>query len=483
MKKNINGYERLELFIDGRWRQGSAGQSEPVINPATEEILGDLPHASRDDLDEALSSAQRGFELWRKTSVAERGRVLKVAAELMRANIDRLARIVTLEQGKPLHDARREISSTAESLEWLSEEAKRIYGKVLPSTLAGAVQEVIYEPVGVVLALSPWNYPSMMPVTKIGHAIAAGCSIIVKPAEETPGSAIAAARLFEKAGLPKGVLNIVFGVPSEISSHLIASPIVKKVSFTGSTAVGKHLFRLCADGMKKITMELGGHSPVIVFDDVDVEDVAQKAAVAKYENAGQSCISPTRFFVHHAVVDRFIDRFAEVAQHLEVGNGLQAGVQMGPTANSRRIESVESFVSDARDRGATVRAGGKRIGQRGFFWEPTVLANVSPDAMIMNLEPFGPIAPICPWSSIDDVITQANALPYGLASYAFTASQKRAREMADALQAGMVGLNSFGIYGSAVPFGGIKDSGVGREGGIEGLLEFMVPKAVTQLNV
>ena len=250
MKQKItDGYERLELFIDGQWRQGSTGKSEPVINPATEEVLGLLPHVSKDDLDEALFAAQRGFELWRKTRVAERGRVLRSVADLMRANIDSLARIATLEQGKPLHDAKREICSTAEGLEWLGEEAKRIYGKVFPPTKSGAVQELVYEPVGVVLGLSPWNYPSMMPVTKIGHTIAAGCSIIIKPAEETPGSAIAVARLFEKAGLPKGVLNIVFGEPSEISSHLIASHTIRKVSFTGSTPVGKHLFRLCADGM------------------------------------------------------------------------------------------------------------------------------------------------------------------------------------------------------------------------------------------
>jgi succinate-semialdehyde dehydrogenase/glutarate-semialdehyde dehydrogenase len=480
---SAGSYERLELFIDGRWRQGSTGKTEPVINPATEEVLGHLPHASRPDLDEALFSAQKGFDRWRRTGAAERAKLLKAVADLMRADVENLARIVTLEEGKPLHDARREIGITADALEWMGEEAKRIYGKMLPPSKTGASQNVVYEPVGVVLGLSPWNYPSLMPLTKIGHAIAAGCSIIMKPAEETPGSAIAVARLFEKAGLPKGVLNLVFGVPSEVSSYLIASDIVRKVSFTGSTEVGKHLFRLCADGMKKITMELGGHAPVIIFDDVDIDHVAEISADGKYENAGQSCISPTRFFVHEAVADKFIDRFADVARNLKVGSGLDDGVRMGPTANARRIKAMESFVSDAHDKGANVRFGGRRIGNLGFFWEPTVLTDVSPDSLIMNSEPFGPLAPISRWSSIDEVVAQANTLPYGLAAYAFTRSQKRARDVADALQAGLVGLNSFGVYGSAVPFGGIKDSGIGREGGPEGLLEYMVPKAITHLHV
>jgi succinate-semialdehyde dehydrogenase/glutarate-semialdehyde dehydrogenase len=474
-----DGYEKLELYIDGKWRQGSTGKSEDVINPATEEILAALPHASKEDLDEALASAQRGFEVWRKTSPNDRGKVLKAVADLMRGDADRLAKIMTLEQGKPLGEAKGEVLGTAERFEWLGEEAKRIYGKILPPTATGAIQEIVYEPVGVVVGLSPWNFPAMMPANKIGHALATGCSIIVKPAEETPGSAVAIVRLFEKAGLPKGVLNLVFGVPSEVSTHLIASPIVRKVSFTGSVPVGKHLYKLCADGMKKLTMELGGHSPVVVFDDVDVDQVATMAAGGKYRNAGQVCVSPTRFYVHDAVADKFIARFTEVARNLKVGNGLDAGVQMGPMANARRIEAMEEFVSDARDRGANITAGGKRMANQGYFWEPTVLADVPTDAKIMNLEPFGPLAPINRWSNFDDVVAQANGLPYGLAAYAFTKSQKRAGEVAEALQAGMVGVNSLMIAGHLVPFGGVKDSGIGREGGTEGLLEYMVSKTVT----
>jgi succinate-semialdehyde dehydrogenase/glutarate-semialdehyde dehydrogenase len=479
----VDDYERLELFIDGVWRQGSDGRSEPVINPATEEVLGTLPHASRSDLDEALAAAQKGFDLWRKTHATERARILRTVADLMRANVDSLACIATLEQGKPIHEAVLEVQSTAEGLEWLGEEAKRVYGKVLPTMPNGAGQKLIHEPIGVVLGLSPWNWPSMMPATKIGHAIAAGCSIIIKPSEETPGSAIAVARLFEQAGLPKGVLNIIFGVPAEISAYLIASPVIRKVSFTGSTSVGKRLYRLCADGMKKITMELGGHSPVIIFDDVDIEQVAALSAAKKFRNCGQACVSPTRFFVHDAVADKFISRFSEVARSLKVSNGLEPDVQMGPLANARRIETMDELVSDARERGARIATGGNRIGNRGFFWEPTVLVDPPPHSMIMHLEPFGPLAPISRWSNLDEVVAQANSLPYGLASYAFTRSQKRAEEMADVLQAGMIGLNSFDIASTAAPFGGIKDSGIGREGGTEGLLEFMTPKTITQLNV
>lgn len=479
----VEGYEKLELFIDGYWRQGSSGNTRPVINPATEEVLGSLPLASQDDLDEALASARKGFDVWRKTSDRERGRVLRAVADMLRASADSLARIATLEQGKPLHEARLEVIATADGLEWLSEESKRIYGKVLRPTATGAVSQIIHEPVGVVLGLAPWNWPFMMPVGKIAHALAAGCAIIIKPAEETPGSAIAAARLFEKAGLPRGVLNVVFGVPSEVSSHLISSPIVRKVSFTGSTSVGKHLYGLCANGMKKMTMELGGHSPVIVCDDVNVQQVAAICAARKYRNAGQACVSPTRFLVHEAVANEFIACFAEVAAHLKVGNGLEPGVQMGPSANARRLDAMEELVTDARGHGARIVTGGNRIGNRGFFWQPTVMSDVPSSAKIMRVEPFGPLAPINRWSRLDEVLAQANGLPYGLAAYAFTRSQKRADVMAEELEAGMVGINSFDIADSALPFGGIKDSGIGREGGTEGLMEFLVAKTVTRFSV
>jgi succinate-semialdehyde dehydrogenase / glutarate-semialdehyde dehydrogenase len=477
-----DGYEKLELLIDGNWRQGSSGAGEDILNPANEEVLAFLPHASKEDLDEALASAQRGFEVWRRVEPAERGRLLKRVGGLIREELPRLARIMTLEQGKPLHEARGELMSSAELLEWLGEEAARVFGRVLPTTSSGQIQLVSYEPVGVVLGLSPWNFPNILPAGKIGHALAAGCSIIVKPAEETPGSAIALARLFERAGLPKGVLNVVFGVPSEVSSYLIASPIVRKVAFTGSVPVGKQLYELCAKGMKKVTLELGGHAPVVVFDDVDVDEVARITAESKFANAGQVCVSPTRFYVHDRVADKFAARFSEIAKSLKVDSGLADGVQMGPMANHRRIQAMEALVSDAASRGAEVTTGGQRIGNRGYFWEPTVLTDVPTDAKMMQVEPFGPLAPINRWDDLNDVIAQANGLPYGLTAYAFTNSQRRADEMAEALEAGMIGVNSMSVAGHMVPFGGVKDSGIGRVGGLEGLQEYMVTKTVSHLR-
>ncbi len=482
VEQSSNGYERLELFIDGEWTQGSSGRSEPVINPATEETLGRLPHASPADLDRALQSAARGFEVWRRTLPAERCRVLKKAADLMRANAERIGRICTLDQGKSLNEAKWEIIFTADRVEWLGEQAKRNVGMIMPPSPHGALQEIIYEPVGVALGLAPWNLPAMMSYSKVASALAAGCAIILKPSEETPGTAIAIARLFEQAGVPKGVLNLVFGVPAEVSSHLIASPIIRKVSFTGSVPVGKLLYRQCADDMKKITMELGGHSPVIVFDDVDVEKAATICAHGKYHNAGQACISPTRFYVHDSVVKQFTARFVEVSKNLKVGNGLEPGIEMGPLSNHRRLEAMEDFVADAKAKGAALLTGGKRIGNRGYFWEPTAFSEAPNDCKLMNLEPFGPISAINRWSKFDEVVREANRLPFGLAAYAFTNSQKRAADVTDALQAGMVCINTTIIGGAAVPFGGIKDSGIGREGGDEGLKEYMVSKIVTHMR-
>jgi succinate-semialdehyde dehydrogenase/glutarate-semialdehyde dehydrogenase len=473
------GYESLKLLIDGEWIEGSEGKGEEVINPATEEVLGFLPHASTADLGRALAAAQRGFEVWRRTDPAERGRLLKRVGALIREEVPRLARIMTLEQGKPLREARDEIAGTADLLDWLGEEAMRIYGRVLPRADGGAVQAVSYEPIGVVLGLSPWNFPNILPAGKIGHALAAGCSIIVKPAEETPGSAIALAKLFERAGLPAGVLNVVFGVPAEVSSYLIASPIVRKVAFTGSVPVGKHLYELCAKGMKKVTLELGGHAPVIVFDDADVDAAARITAESKFANAGQVCVSPSRFYVHDRVADRFATRFTEIAQSLRVDNGLADGVDMGPMANARRIQAMDELVADATAHGARVTTGGTRIGNRGYFFAPTVLSDVPAEARMMQVEPFGPLAPIRRWVDFDAVVAEANGLPYGLTAYAFTASQRRADEAAEALEAGMVGVNTMSVAGHVVPFGGVKDSGIGRVGGAEGLQEYLVTKTVS----
>jgi succinate-semialdehyde dehydrogenase / glutarate-semialdehyde dehydrogenase len=479
----IEAYETPQMLIDGRWVTGSEGAGEEILNPATEEVLGILPHASREDLDRALAAAQRGYEVWRKSLPQERSRLLKRVASLIREEMKRLMTIMTLEQGKPLHESRDELASSADLLDWLGEEAMRIYSRILPSIDGGRfVQAVRYEPVGVVLGLSPWNFPNILPAGKIGHALAAGCSIIVKPAEETPGSAIALARLFERAGLPPGVLQVVFGVPAEVSSYLIGSPVVRKVAFTGSVPVGKHLYELCARGMKKVTLELGGHAPVIVFDDVDVEEVACITAASKFANAGQVCVAPSRFYVHESIADSFAARFAEIARGLRVDNGLADGVQMGPMANQRRIAAMEDFVADARDKGAGVVTGGSRIGDRAYFFAPTVLTDVPPEAKIMQVEPFGPLAPINRWTHLDDVVAAANGLPYGLTAYAFTRSLQRAGEVSEALEAGMVGVNSMSVAGHLVPFGGIKDSGIGRVGGAEGLHEYLVSKTVSHLR-
>ncbi|MGI9301693.1 MAG: NAD-dependent succinate-semialdehyde dehydrogenase [Gammaproteobacteria bacterium] len=472
-------YENLELMIGGKWRQGGDGKAEEVLNPATEKVLGKLPHASKADLDEALDAATNAFTEWRRSNPYTRATLLKRVGELIRDNADRIATIMTLEQGKPLPESKIEVSITAESHEWAAEECKRTYGRIVPSRYDGTRMLVDYEPIGPVAAFSPWNFPALMPMRKVATAVAAGCSVIVKPAEETPGTAIAIARLYEQAGAPPGLVNVVFGVPSDVSTHLIASPDIRKISFTGSIPVGKHLMKLAAEGMKKVTMELGGHSPVVIFDDVDVEKVAKMTASSKYRNAGQVCISPTRFYVHESIHKDFTGAFTDVFKSVKVGDGLDDAVNMGPMANPRRVDAMEDFVADARSHGAKVECGGSRIGNQGFFFEPTVLTDVPDDARIMQVEPFGPVTPIVPFRDYDEVVTRANSLPYGLAAYAFTGSTGRAQELSQDLEAGMVALNSLNIASPETPFGGVKESGIGREAGIEGILEHMSMKTIS----
>ena len=477
----MSEYTPLDLYIGGEWRQGSGGRGEDVINPATGETIGRLPHASAEDLDAALASAESGFQVWRKTSPADRSRIIRKAAELMRENASTIARVCVMEEGKPFGQAMWEVMFTAERMEWVAEEAKRVYGQVLPVGAHGERRSIIYEPVGPSIGLSPWNLPIMMPGTKIAFALAAGCSMIVKPAEETPGTGVLIVKMFEQAGLPKGVLNLVYGAPAQVSSQLIASPITRKVSFTGSVPVGKLLYRQCADTLKKCTLELGGHSPVVVFDDVDVDKVTSIGVMGKYSNAGQMCVAPTRFFVHERIADSFIERFTEKSKALRIGNGLDSSTEMGPMANPRRIEAMEQLVADARDKGANITTGGNRIGNQGYFWEPTVLADVPGSARMMTEEPFGPVAIINRWSNIDDVVAESNALPFGLGSYVYTRSQKWAAEMTDRLEAGMIGINTAHVGGVDAPFGGIKESGLGREAGQEGLKEYLESKIVTQV--
>ncbi|MDA0655522.1 MAG: NAD-dependent succinate-semialdehyde dehydrogenase [Proteobacteria bacterium] len=476
-------YEKLELYIDGTWRQGSAGISEPVINPATEEVLAEVPHASAADLEQALDCAEAAFGEWRATSPWVRAGILKQAARLMVERKQHIGETMTLEQGKTLGDSIGEVERCAEATEWFAEEGKRAYGRLIPSRFPGQRGMVIPEPVGVSLALTPWNFPALMPVRKIAAGLAAGCPVIVKPSEETPGTGVAIVRCFVDAGVPKGVLNLVFGVPDDVSRHLIGSGRIRKLSFTGSIPVGKHLARLAADHMVKCTLELGGHSPVLVFEDANLDTVIGQMVPFKYRNAGQVCISPTRFYVHESIHDAFVTRFTDAAKALKIGNGMDKETQMGPMANARRITAMEEFVQDARDKGVEITTGGNRTGNQGYFFEPTVMADVPEEAMIMSKEPFGPLAPISKFSTFEDVIKRANQLPYGLASYCYTADQKRADQLAEVLETGMVGVNNVMISQAETPFGGVKESGYGQEGGIEGLNAYLNHKYVSQMGM
>jgi succinate-semialdehyde dehydrogenase/glutarate-semialdehyde dehydrogenase len=473
-------YTELALHIGGTWRNGDGRPGEDVVNPATEKPLARLPHAGASDLDEALAAAKKGFELWRATSAYDRAKVLRKAANLVRERAEQIARIMTQEQGKALAESRLEVMTTADIIEWFAEEGRRAYGRIIPGRARGTRQMVLQEPVGVVAAFTPWNFPTLTPARKIGASLAAGCAIIIKPSEETPGSCVELVRCFVDAGLPAGVLNLVFGVPANVSEHLIASDVVRKISFTGSVPVGKHLAGLAAKGMKRATMELGGHSPVVVFADADPEKTADTIAAFKYRNAGQVCISPTRFYVQEPVYDRFLKRFTEFANGIKLGDGLEPGTTMGPLANARRLDAMEAIVNDSKSRGGKLVTGGKRRGNQGYFFEPTVITDLPDDSKLMTQEPFGPIAPVVTFKTFDEVVARANALPFGLAAYAFTGSAQTANAIGDALESGMVGVNNVVISTPETPFGGVKDSGYGHEGGIEGLEAYTVKKFVSQ---
>jgi succinate-semialdehyde dehydrogenase/glutarate-semialdehyde dehydrogenase len=473
-------YTELGLYIDGAWLNGTGRKGEDVVNPATEKPLGRLPHATKADLDQALEAAQKGFEVWRLTTAYDRAKVLRKAAELVRERHEQIARVMSQEQGKVYAEARIEVLTTADIIEWFAEEGRRSYGRVVPGRVKGVRQLVMHEPVGVVAAFTPWNFPTLTPARKIAAALAAGCSIILKASEETPGACVEMVRCFADAGLPAGVLNLVFGVPAEVSEHLLGADIVRKVSFTGSVPVGKHLTALAAKTMKRATMELGGHSPVVVFGDADPEKVADTIAAFKFRNAGQVCISPTRFYVQEQSYKKFVDRFTDYVKAIKLGDGLEKGTTMGPLANARRLDAMESFVTDAKNRGGKIATGGKRAANQGYFFEPTVITDVPDDSKIMTEEPFGPLAPIVPFKTFDEVVARANSLPFGLAAYAFTSSGATATAIGDALQSGMVGVNSVAISTPETPFGGIKESGYGSEGGIEGLEAYMNTKFISQ---
>jgi succinate-semialdehyde dehydrogenase/glutarate-semialdehyde dehydrogenase len=472
-------YPDIQLFIGGELLAGARGD-EPVLNPATGETIGSVPHATSDDLDRALSAADVAFDAWRKTAPVQRGAILRKAAGLLRERAQSIALALTLEQGKPLHQSLGEVESAASIFEWNAEEARRTYGRIVPGGAPGGRQMVVLEPVGVAIAFTPWNFPALTPARKIAAALAAGCTLVLKAAEETPATSLALALALRDAGLPPGVLNLVFGRPDEVSRRLIGSPFVRKLSFTGSVPVGKILMRQAADAMLRTTMELGGHGPVLVFDDADPDVAGTVAAMGKFYNAGQVCVSPTRFYVHDRIYDRFVDRFTAVAASIRVGDGSHEGTQMGPLTNARRLDAMEGFVADAVTRGATVRTGGERIGNAGFFFQPTVITDVPDDARIMNEEPFGPIAPITRFSAFEEVVARANSLPFGLAAYAFTGSARTATAVGDALKAGMVGINTLSVSTPEAPFGGVRESGHGQEGGTEGLMSYLDVKFIAQ---
>lgn len=477
---NQSDYPQPTLFIDGEWLTGDGRETVPLRDPATGEAIAHLPVATTADLDRALDAAQRTFPAWRATSAYDRAGILRRAAVLMRERAAHIGRISTIEQGKVLAESAAEAAASGDIFDWFAEEARRAYGRIVPSRHPGVRHMVLKEPVGPVAAFTPWNFPLTIPSRKLAAALAAGCTVVIKPAEETPGACLELARALDDAGLPKGVLNVVFGDPAMISEYLIASPVIKKISFTGSTAVGKHLAELAARGMKKTTMELGGHAPVLVFEDADIDAAVAATARTKYRNAGQICIAPTRFYLHDSIHDRFVERFAAHAAALTVGNGLDQGTDMGPMANGRRIDAMRALIGDAVVKGARLETGGERIGNIGNFWQPTVLSDVPNTADIMNVEPFGPIAITQRFSDVDAAIEQANRLPYGLAAYAFTRTASLAQALGDRIEAGMIGIN-FGILtGPETPFGGIKESGHGSEGGIEGLEGYLITKYVAQ---
>jgi succinate-semialdehyde dehydrogenase/glutarate-semialdehyde dehydrogenase len=473
-------YPDTELFINGCWIAGSGGRAVDVLDPATGNVIGRVSVAERDQLEAAAGAAGAAFGVWRDTSVLERSNVLRRAAGALREQAAETARILTLEQGKPLAEARAEIATSADILDWFAEEARRTYGRVVPARDPYVRQTVLKEPVGPVAAFTPWNFPVSQAARKVGAALAAGCSMVLKPAEETPASTAVLARVLQEAGLPAGVLNLVYGVPAEISSFLIAHPAIRKVSFTGSVPVGKQLASLAGLHMKPATMELGGHAPVLVFADSDIAATAALMTRSKFRNAGQVCVSPTRFLVEEKAMKAFCEAFVAETAKIAVGPGQDEGNDMGPLISSRRLEAIEALVADARDNGARIESGGKRLGNAGNFYAPTVLSGVHRGMRIMNEEPFGPVALMIPFREMDEALEEANRLPFGLASYAFTQSARTKAAIERRLEAGMLTINHLGLALPETPFGGVKDSGHGSEGGTEAIEAYLTTKFVTE---
>ena len=476
-------YDDVLLLIDGKWREARAGERMPVIDPATEKQIGWVSLARIADLDAALEAAERGFSAWRRAPPLARAEVLAGAARLLRERVDRITRLLSQEQGKPLVEARGELERVAEMCDWMSGETQRVYGRIIPARTANVTQIVVKEPVGIVAAFTPWNFPVNQIVRKVASALAAGCSIIVKGAEETPASCAELVRAFVDAGAPPGSVNLVFGVPAEISAYLVPHPLVRKISFTGSTAVGKQLASLAGQHMKLTTMELGGHAPALVFADAKIDGAARTLAAAKFRNAGQICISPTRFLVERPVFVEFVDAFVEAAKSIIVGRGLESSTQMGPMANARRVDAMQRLTADAISKGANLRLGGRRMQREGYFFEPTVFTDVPLDAALMNEEPFGPVAMINAFDDIESAITEANRLPVGLAAYGFTGSAATAKILSERVESGMMSINHIGFGLPETPFGGMKDSGHGFEGGSEAIEAYLQTRFVTTADL
>jgi succinate-semialdehyde dehydrogenase / glutarate-semialdehyde dehydrogenase len=474
-------YPELQLFIAGEWISKGDRISEPVFNPATGEVLGELPHATKADLDRALTATAEGFKIWRGMLPEQRSAILRKGAEIMRSRGEKITQVATMESGKPIVQSRIELTMATDIFDWFAEEGRRAYGRILTQRQAGSRMLVFKEPVGPVAAFIPWNFPLGNPARKLGAALGAGCSCITKPAEDTPASAMLIAKALQDAGVPDGVVSLVFGVPAEVSAYILASPIIRKMSFTGSIPVGKLLMKQAADNMIRTTMELGGHAPVLVFDDADLESTLDLSVAAKYRNGGQVCVSPTRFYVHESLYPQFVEGFTQRVNKLKIGNGLDEGTQLGPMIHARRVEAIAGFVEDAVASGATLNTGGEEIEGPGTFYKPTVLSDVPDSARIMTEEPFGPIAIINSFTDYDEVMERANRLPFGLAGFAFTDSAKRVRLIGEQLEAGMIGINSFAISVPESPFGGMKESGHGSEEGIEGLEACLVTKFISEV--
>lgn len=474
-----HSYPDTQLLINGQWQPAASGKTIAVHNPATGAVIGQLAHAGIEDLDRALAAAEKGFVIWKNTSAHERQATMRKAAALLKERADDIAALLTQEQGKPLAEAKGEVLAGVGIIEWFADEALRLYGRIVPARRGDVQQLVIKEPVGPVAAFTPWNFPVNQIVRKISAALATGCSFLCKAPEETPASPAALFQCFVDAGVPAGVIGLVYGDPHEISSYLIPHPVIRKITFTGSTPVGKQLAAMAGAHMKRSTMELGGHAPVIIAQDADVELAVKAAGAAKLRNAGQVCISPTRFLVHKSLEKQFAEQVVAYFASIKVGNGLDADTKMGPLANPRRVTAMQSLVANAQAKGAKLLMGGQTLGDAGNFYAPTILADVPLDADVFNNEPFGPMIAMRSFDKLDEAIAEANRLPYGLAAYAFTASLKNAHLLTQQVETGMLWINQPAVASAEMPFGGVKDSGYGSEGGMEALEAYLIPKAVS----